>query len=238
MTSGQTATIGVWQNKNGHELIESLNGRPDSTQLSSRFAATFDNMHGADAGANDLTGMTNTTVADFYSDLFRRNKKEAQQLGLGGPVKMDSQVMAVALATYVTNSNLADFAAVEYGFLVTEDGVGTSTFDVGDAFDVSDNTQMAVASHAAAKDFGELQAVCFFPRDRCSVINFLRRCGLSNSADTKDLLLASGLSPMRLRVTETTKTSCNSANKCRSRVDSQRLAHSSLSDRAEDPNAE
>ena len=51
------------------------------------------------------------------------------------------------MATYVTNSNLAAYAAVDYGFLVTEDGVGTSTFNVGDAgeaFDVADNTEMMV----------------------------------------------------------------------------------------------
>ena len=86
-------------------------------------------------------------MADFYSDLFRRKKKEAIQLGLGGPVKMDAQVMAVALATYVTNQSLAGLAAETYGFLVTENGVGVSTFNVGDsgeAFNVADDSDVAV----------------------------------------------------------------------------------------------
>ncbi|MCA9214772.1 MAG: hypothetical protein KDB27_16990, partial [Planctomycetales bacterium] len=147
VTAGQTATIGFWQNNNGQELIESLNGGSESTQLSSWLAATFTNMYGVDAGENDLTGMTNSQVADFYSELFQRKKKEAEQLGLGGPVKMDAQVMAVALATYVTSSNLANYAAADFGFWVTENGVGTSTFNVGnggEAFDVADNSQMAV----------------------------------------------------------------------------------------------
>jgi len=73
---GQTATIGFWQNKNGQALLRSLNGGPGSTQLSAWLSTTFVNMYGNDgvgpANANDLTGMTNAEVADFYSDLFRR----------------------------------------------------------------------------------------------------------------------------------------------------------------------
>jgi hypothetical protein len=147
VTAGQTATIGFWQNNNGQALIESLNGGSSSTQLGNWLAATFVNMYGASAGANDLSGMANSQVADFYSDLFRRKKKEAVELGLGGPVKMDAQVMAVALATYVTNESLAGLTGESFGFLVTENGVGTSTFNVGDsgqAFNVADQTELAV----------------------------------------------------------------------------------------------
>ena len=106
VTAGQTATIGFWQNKNGQELIRSLNGDPNSTQLGDWLAATFPNMYGANAGTNDLTGMTNAEVADFYRGLFHRKKKDAIQLGLGGPTKMDAQTMAVALAVYVTNYDI------------------------------------------------------------------------------------------------------------------------------------
>ena len=147
ISAGQTATIGFWQNKNGQELIESLNGGQNATQFADWLAATFDNMYGASAGTNDLSGLTNVEVADFYSDLFRRKKKEAAQLGLGGPVKMDAQVMAVAIATYVTNENLAGNVAESYGFLVTENGVGVNTFNVGDggeAFGVADNSDIAI----------------------------------------------------------------------------------------------
>jgi hypothetical protein len=79
--------------------------------------------------------------------LFRRRKKEAEQLGLGGPVKVDAQVMAVAFATYVTNQALAGLTTESFGFLVTEHGVGTATFNVGDsgeAFDVADNSLLGV----------------------------------------------------------------------------------------------
>jgi len=147
VAAGQTATIGFWQNKNGQDLIRSLNGGPYSTQLGDWLAATFPNMYGANAGANDLTGMTNTEVADFYSGLFHRKKKDALQLGLGGPTKMDAQVMAAAFAVYVTNSTLAGTTASTFGFLVTEYGVGVSTFNVGfngDAFGVENDSDVTV----------------------------------------------------------------------------------------------
>lgn len=147
VTSGQTATIGFWQNNNGQALIEALNGGPESTQLGDWLAATFSNMYGVNAGDNNLTGKTNTQVAEFYSDLFRRKKKEAEQLGLGGPVKLDAQILAVALAAYVTSETLAGTTAAGYGFLVTENGVGVSTFNVGStgsAFGVDDDSDVAV----------------------------------------------------------------------------------------------
>jgi uncharacterized delta-60 repeat protein len=163
-SAGQTATIGFWQNNNGQALIETLNGGGSSTQLASWLAATFDNMYGASAGANDLTGMTNVEVADFYSDLFRRTKKEAEQLGLGGPVKVDAQVMAVALATYVTNLSLAGATAQSFGFLVTEHGVGTTTFNVGnsgEAFGVADNSLLAVLDLLFATDDNSQNGVLY-----------------------------------------------------------------------------
>jgi hypothetical protein len=167
-TPGQTATIGFWQNNNGQALIESLNGGGSSTQLSAWLSTTFVNMYGDDGvgatNANDLTGMTNAQVADFYSDLFRRTKKEAEQLGLAGPVKMDAQVMAVALATYVTNQTLAGTTAQSFGFLVTEHGVGTSTFNVGnsgEAFGVVDNSLLAVLDLLFATDENSQDGVLY-----------------------------------------------------------------------------
>ena len=97
---GQTATIGFWQNKNGQNLIKALNGGPTATQLGNWLAATFPNMYGAFAGANNLAGKTNAEVAAFYKTLFARTKCNAAG---GGPPKMDAQVLATALAVYVTN---------------------------------------------------------------------------------------------------------------------------------------
>ena len=143
VTEGQTAGIGFWQNKHGQSLIRSLNDGPDSTALANWLAATFPNMYGTAAGANDLTGRSNADVADFYKDLFKRNGKTA----LGGPPKLDAQALAVALAVYVTNGTLAGTTAAAYGFQVTETGVGTRTFNVGNngaAFGVADGCDLAV----------------------------------------------------------------------------------------------
>jgi hypothetical protein len=142
--SGQTATIGFWQNKNGQKLIKSLNGGASATQLGDWLAATFPNMYGADAGANDLTGKTNAEVGDFYRSLFKRNKKSAAG---GGPPKMDAQVMATALAVYSTNSTLAGNTAATFGFTVTSGGVGVTTVNIGDdgeAFGVADNSDVQI----------------------------------------------------------------------------------------------
>src|SRR5262249_50087430 len=135
---------GFWQNNNGQNLINGLNGGPTATQLGNWLAATFPNMYGADAGANNLAGKTNAEVAAFYKTLFART---AHNAGGGGSPKMDAQVFATALAVYVTNQTRAGTTASAYGFQVTENGVGVRTFNVGSngaAFGVADNASVAV----------------------------------------------------------------------------------------------
>ncbi len=124
---GQTATIGFWQNKNGQDLIKALNGGSTSTQLSNWLATNFPNMYGASAGANNLTGKTNAQIAAFYVTLFKKTG------GADGPPKLDAQVLATALAVYVTNQSLAGTTAAAFGFNVTATGLGAATFDVGNA---------------------------------------------------------------------------------------------------------
>ncbi|MBW3595876.1 MAG: PKD domain-containing protein [Planctomycetes bacterium] len=158
--SGQTATIGYWQNKNGQALIESLNGSNSSTLLATYLSETFPNMYGrlgdanGDASASDP--MTNVQVADFYESLFKRNARTAP----GGPPKVDAQVMAVALATYITKQSFVEFhfvtntadsslvAGVEsFGFDVTIGGVGSTFVNVGAngaAFNVADNSDVQI----------------------------------------------------------------------------------------------
>jgi len=145
LTSGQTATIGFWQNKNGQNLLNSLTGGKNSTQLGNWLAATFPNMYGEAAGASNLAGATNAQVATFYKDqLFKDKKKGA----LPGPAKVDAQTMAVAFAVYCTNSTLAGGnVAASFGFLVTESGVGAATINVGcagAAFGVANYSNVAV----------------------------------------------------------------------------------------------
>ena len=151
--AGQTATIGFWHNKNGQALIRSLNAGPDATQLANWLAASFPNLYGATAGSNNLAGMTNVEVADFYRTLFKRNGKTAAG---SGPPKVDAQVLAVALAAYVTNQNLAGAAAISYGFAVDSFGVGAAAFNVadnGEAFGVAGGSTVRILDLLLAVNF-------------------------------------------------------------------------------------
>jgi protocatechuate 3,4-dioxygenase beta subunit len=143
VTSGQTATIGFWQNRNGQNLLKALNGGQNATQLGSWLAATFPNLY---AG---LVGKTNAQIAAYYQSMFSAKKTVA------GPAKVDCQVMATAFAVYVTNSSLAGNAAAVYGFRVTQYGVGIATWNVGScgsAFGVSNNTTVGVLDLLLATD--------------------------------------------------------------------------------------
>jgi hypothetical protein len=81
-------------------------------------------------------------VASFYNVLFARTARTAAG---GGPAKLDAQVLATALAVYVTSEMLAGTTATSYDFVVTASGVGTRVFDVGTrgaAFGVADNSDV------------------------------------------------------------------------------------------------
>jgi hypothetical protein len=70
-------------------------------------------------------------------------------------MKVEAQVMATALAVYVTNQTLAGTTAQAYGFTVTEYGVGTSTFNVGTsgaAFGQANYTEMTILDLLRATD--------------------------------------------------------------------------------------
>src|SRR5262249_30303467 len=71
-------------------------------------------------------------------------------------VKLDAQVLATALSVYATNATLdSTQAAAKYGFIVSGNGVGTTTFNVGasgDAFGVANNTTMTIMDLLAAAD--------------------------------------------------------------------------------------
>jgi hypothetical protein len=128
ISGGQTAGIGFWQNNNGQNLIKALNGGPSATQLGNWLAATFPNMYGLGAGVNNLVGKTNAEVAGYYQLLFSRTGSTAEG---GGPPKMEAQVLATALAVYVTNATLGGNTATAYNFVVSQYGVGTATYNVG-----------------------------------------------------------------------------------------------------------
>src|SRR5205085_2420904 len=99
--------------------------------------------HRVPNGDASLDGVTNAGVATYYKGLFARTSQTAP----GGPPKVDCQVMATALAVYVTNQALSGTTATAYSFQVSATGVGTRTFNVGSngaAFGVANNTSVSV----------------------------------------------------------------------------------------------
>jgi hypothetical protein len=151
---GQTAGIGFWNNKKGQALIKALNGGGSSTQLANWLAATLPNTFGKNAGGNNLTGKTNADVAALFQ----------QDFVMKG-VKLDAQVLATALAVYVTNATLDPTkVAASYGFTVSGDGAGTATFSVGcngDAFGVANNTKLTLLDLLQAADAQAVSGVLY-----------------------------------------------------------------------------
>jgi uncharacterized repeat protein (TIGR01451 family) len=134
---GQTATIGFWNSCRGQSLIKSLNGGCNSTQLGNWLATMFPNMYGATTGSRNLAGKTNAQIARFFQQLFDVHG-----------MKIDAQALAVALAVYVTNSNLAGNVAAGYGFVVSSMGTGAATFNIGNAgvaFNVANYSTLSIS---------------------------------------------------------------------------------------------
>lgn len=147
-----TASIGFWHNNMGQALIRSLNTGSSSTQLGDWLAATFPNMYGPgafyDAASGDdqdmnLTDKTNAEIADIFRYLHKRNAKTAVA---GGPPKVDAQVLALALATYVTSETLAGgTVAVDYGFVTSSDGIAYQQFDVLSVLSLEEATSLGLS---------------------------------------------------------------------------------------------
>lgn len=152
--AGQTAGVGFWHNNNGQALIRSLNGGSDDTHLATWLAVSFPHIFGADAGAHNLTGKTNADVAALFQQDFQVKA-----------IKVDAQVLATALAVYVTDSNL-DTTSVgsAYGFIVSGNGVGTATFNVGSsgaAFGVDNNSTLTIMDLLLAADGQAVNGVLY-----------------------------------------------------------------------------
>jgi hypothetical protein len=151
--TGQTAGIGFWNNKNGQALIKALNGGV-GTQLGDWLAATFPHMFGVSSGSNNLAGKNNAYVASFFQSRFVVHGQ-----------KLDAQVLATALAVYVTDATL-DSTSVgsQYGFTVSGNGVATATFNVGGdgaAFGVTNNTTMTVMNLLLAVDAQSVNGILY-----------------------------------------------------------------------------
>jgi hypothetical protein len=129
--SGLTGGTGFWNNKNGQRLIDSFNGGPDATALSTWLATSFPNLYGS-----DLSGASNAQVAAFYRSLFAMSGSN-----------LPAEVLATALNVYATTLSLGGTAGQAYGFSVTATGLGADSFNVGGdggAFGVANNTLLNV----------------------------------------------------------------------------------------------
>jgi hypothetical protein len=150
---GQTAGIGFWNNTNGQALIKALNGGV-GTQLGDWLAATFPHMFGSLSGTNDLAGQSNASVASFFQGRFVVHGQ-----------KLDAQVLATALAVYVTDPTLDNTGVgTQYGFTVSGNGLATATYNVGTngaAFGVADNTVMTVMDLLLATDAQAVNGVLY-----------------------------------------------------------------------------
>ena len=135
VSSGDTASIGFWQNKHGQALIEA-GGDSLAGWLTENFGNIFGNSFSDGVGGDD-----GAEVADFYKREFFKKK-------LKGTPKVDAQFMGLAFATYFTSSNLSGATvASDFGFNVTETGLGTKVVNLGetgDAFNAADYTDMAI----------------------------------------------------------------------------------------------
>jgi hypothetical protein len=132
--TGDSATMGFWQNKNGQGLIKNAPSGPPT--LANWLAATFPCLYGS-TSVNDLTGKSNTDVANLFLTVFG-----------GKAPKTDAQVMSVALACYFTDTTLGGGAGpVKFGFNQSAGGTGAKMFNVGSfgtALGLSNNTSYPI----------------------------------------------------------------------------------------------
>jgi VCBS repeat protein len=135
---GLAGDIGFWHGSSGQALINSFNGGPGATALSTWLAQNFSNLYG------NLWGSTNADVAAFYQS----------QFALSGP-NAQAQVLATALNVYATTQSLGGTAGQAYGFTVTDAGLGADSFNAGsdgDAFGFANNSSHTVYAFLKAVD--------------------------------------------------------------------------------------
>jgi uncharacterized repeat protein (TIGR01451 family) len=121
LASGDTATIGFWQNKNGQAVISCLNGGSSSTKFATWLSSNFPYLYGANSSYN-LTGKTNADVAALFLSLFNKTAP-----------KTDAQILGGAIALYVTSSTLSGGinCGSKFGFNFSAGGTATKGINVG-----------------------------------------------------------------------------------------------------------
>lgn len=123
VSRGDTATIGFWANKNGQYLISIVNatsGCANPTNLGNWLANSYPALFG------NLLGKTNSQVAAQFITYFKVTG-----------AKTMAQIMAGALAVYVTDTDLSGSggaigtARTKFHFNSSTTGTGAKTYNVG-----------------------------------------------------------------------------------------------------------
>jgi probable HAF family extracellular repeat protein len=173
---GLTAGIGFWNNRNGQVLIRSLNGGSASTRLGDWLGITFPNMFGVRAAASDLRGRTNDYIALFFQSRFVSKGQ-----------KLNAQVLATALAIYVTNATLDDTGiGRQYGFVLTDYGAGTATWNVGSggpAFGVANSARLTLLDLLLATDARAVNGLLYNGDGRMSTLSNDVFSGINSAGD-------------------------------------------------------
>jgi len=79
-------------------------------------------------------------------------------------MKLDAQLMAAALSVYATSSGLGGTWAANYGFTISEYGLGICTYNVGTsgaAFGVTNNTLLSVLDLLTQADLQAVNGVLY-----------------------------------------------------------------------------
>ena len=126
-----TGTIQFWHSRSGQNLIRSLGGSSRSRALGNWLAEKFPNLYGRRAFKANLTGATNSKVAEYFQRLYADKTHRA-----------DAQVMALALSCYVTNRSLAGTVARGYGFEVSKSGTAAAKWTCGSLFNMAPSQKL------------------------------------------------------------------------------------------------
>ena len=113
--SSQTQGCSYWCGSQGQQLINNCNGNSSCTQLGNWLASVCPNLFGK------LEGCTNSQIASYCKQWSTSNSNQ----------QACAQVLSTALCAYVTNSNLCGNTGASYGFSVSGNGLGASTYNVG-----------------------------------------------------------------------------------------------------------
>jgi hypothetical protein len=140
---GMVASPAFWAGASGQALILNFDSGPSSTSLSAWLAATFPNLFGLAAGMCNLTGMSNAEVAVFYQWLRHQRR-----------LKLEAEVLAVALSIYATTPTLAGCLGGLCGFNASGLGLGPLWVSVGRS-----GSAFGVANHGGLSVWQLLQAI-------------------------------------------------------------------------------